>query len=88
MLLEDRVALVTGASRGIGAATAGALARNGAAVAVNYFESEQAAREVVNAITAAGGRAIALRGDAREPAISRPWRIARKRPWGRWTPWS
>ena len=56
MLLEDRVALVTGASRGIGAATAKALARHGAAVGVNYFESEAAAREVVSAITAAGGR--------------------------------
>ena len=68
MLLENRVALVTGASRGIGAATAGALARHGAAVGVNYFESERAAREVVNAITAAGGKAVALQGDAREPA--------------------
>ena len=46
MLLEDRVALVTGASRGIGAATARALARHGAAVAVNYFESEEAAAKV------------------------------------------
>jgi 3-oxoacyl-[acyl-carrier protein] reductase len=68
MLLENRVALVTGASRGIGAATAGALARHGASVGVNYFRSEEAAREVVNAIAAAGGRAVALRGDAREPA--------------------
>ena len=68
MVLENRVALVTGGSRGIGAAAAGALARHGAAVGVNYFESEQAAREVVNAITASGGRAVALRGDAREPA--------------------
>jgi len=68
MHLENRVAFVTGASRGIGAATAGALARNGAAVGVNYFKSEQAAREVVNTITAAGGRVVALQGDAREPA--------------------
>jgi len=68
MLLENRVALVTGASRGIGAATARALARHGARVGVNYFESEQAAREVVNAISAAGGQSVALRGDAREPS--------------------
>jgi 3-oxoacyl-[acyl-carrier protein] reductase len=68
MLLEDRVVLVTGASRGIGAATAMALARHGAAVGVNYFQSEGAAREVVSAIVADGGRAVALRGDARDPA--------------------
>ena len=68
MLLEDRIALVTGASRGIGAATAQALAAEGAAVGVNYFQSEGAARDVVDAIVAAGGRAIALHGDAREPA--------------------
>jgi len=67
MLLEDRVALVTGASRGIGAATATALAAQGAAVGVNYFQSEGAAREVVDAIVTAGGRAVALQGDAREP---------------------
>jgi 3-oxoacyl-[acyl-carrier protein] reductase len=67
MLLEDRVALVTGASRGIGAATARALAGHGAAVGVNYFESEEAAREVVSAIRATGGNAVPIRGDAREP---------------------
>jgi 3-oxoacyl-[acyl-carrier protein] reductase len=68
MLLEDRVALVTGASRGIGAATAKALARHGAAVGVNYFESEEAAHEVVGAIRTAGGRAVSLQGDARDPS--------------------
>jgi 3-oxoacyl-[acyl-carrier protein] reductase len=68
MLLEDRVALVTGASRGIGAATAKALARHGAAVGVNYWKSEQAAREVVTTIAGGGGKAVAIQGDAREPA--------------------
>lgn len=63
MLLTDRVALVTGSSRGLGAAIAAELARAGAAVCVNYHRSEAAAREVVAAIEAAGGRAFAHRAD-------------------------
>jgi 3-oxoacyl-[acyl-carrier protein] reductase len=66
MLLEKRVAVVTGASRGIGAATARLLARHGAAVGVNYFRSEAPARAVVEEIVAAGGRAVPLHADARE----------------------
>ena len=54
---------MTGASRGIGAAVARRLAECGAAVAVNYSGSAAAAAEVVAAIEAAGGRAIALQGD-------------------------
>jgi 3-oxoacyl-[acyl-carrier protein] reductase len=57
------VAIVTGASRGIGRATAIELARRGAAVAVNYNRSAQAAEEVVAQITAAGGRAQAFPAD-------------------------
>lgn len=65
-LLTDRVALVTGASRGIGAATAKLLARHGAAVGVNYYSSEAAAQEVVDAIAASGSKALAVKGDVRE----------------------
>ncbi len=65
MELKDQVALVTGASRGIGAATAKALAAEGARVAVNYFKNKEAADAVVNAITADGGQAIAVGADVR-----------------------
>ena len=56
----DEVLLVTGGSRGIGAATAVLAAGKGYAVAVNYTRNEAAAQEVVRSIRAAGGRAEAL----------------------------
>jgi 3-oxoacyl-[acyl-carrier protein] reductase len=61
--LQGRTALVTGAARGIGAAIARGLAREGAAVVVNYATREAQAGRVVEAIEAAGGRAFAIRGD-------------------------
>jgi len=62
-LLQDKVALVTGANRGIGAAVAKVFAGHGAVVAVNYNRSREPAEQVVSAITTAGGRAIACQAD-------------------------
>ena len=68
--LAGRVALVTGAARGIGAATAERLASEGATVAVNYSKSEKEAFEVVGRIEKRGGRAKAFRADLSDPAQS------------------
>lgn len=62
--LSGKVAIVTGASRGIGRAIAERLASDGAAVVVNFHNSEDQATEVVDAIERAGGRAVAVRADA------------------------
>lgn len=64
--LDGKVAFIQGGSRGIGAAIAKRLARDGAAVALTYAASASAALEVVRAIEAAGGRAIALQADSRD----------------------
>src|SRR5579862_4809235 len=68
MLLEGKVALVTGAGRGIGAAIAHVLAREGATVAVNYGHSADKAAAVVRQIQEGGGRAAAFGADVRDAA--------------------
>ncbi len=66
--LDGRVAIVTGAARGIGAAIAKRLAADGARVVVNYSTSAKPAEETVAAIAGAGGQAVAVQGDVSDPA--------------------
>jgi 3-oxoacyl-[acyl-carrier protein] reductase len=65
-MVKGKVILITGASRGIGAAAARLLGRHGASVAVNYLQSEQAALRVATDVEDSGGRAVAVKGDVRD----------------------
>lgn len=67
-LLKDKVALITGSSRGIGAATAKLFAEEGAKVAVNYVANEEAANAVAADIKQKGGTAIVVKADAADSA--------------------
>ena len=67
-MLEEKIAVVTGASRGIGRAIAKELALKGAFVIVNYNGSKQAADETVNEITQAGGKAVGVQCNVADAA--------------------
>ncbi len=64
--LKNKVALVTGASRGIGAASANALAYHGAAVIINYLQNREKAQEVLDEIRRNGGQGIIIQADVRD----------------------
>jgi 3-oxoacyl-[acyl-carrier protein] reductase len=66
--LENKVAIVTGASKGIGSAIAKSLAAEGASVVVNYSSSKSGADKVVAEIEKAGGKAVAVQGNVSQPA--------------------
>ena len=67
MQLENKVAIVTGSSLGIGRAIAVAFGREGASVAVNYRSHPEEAEEVIGEVEKAGGKAISVQADVSEP---------------------
>lgn len=85
--LKGKVAVVTGASKGIGAAIAKGLSVAGAAVVVNYSSSKEGADRVVADINANGGKAIAVKGDVAKAADMRRLLTKPKRPSARSTCW-
>jgi len=83
MILEGQVALITGASSGIGRATAEAMAREGARVGVNYLKNQKGAEEAVEAIRRTGGQALAIRADVTRRNEVQALVAAVRQQWGR-----
>jgi len=83
MILQGQVALITGASSGIGNATAVAMAREGAAVGVNYCKNRAGAEDAVEKIRQARGEALALRADVTRSADVHALVEAVRKQWGR-----
>src|SRR4029077_179483 len=80
--LQDKVAIVTGASKGIGAGIAKRFGAAGASVVVNYASAKQDAERVVAEITAHGGKAIAVQGDMSKAADVKRLFVEKKKTYG------
>ena len=81
--LDNKVAIVTGASKGIGAGIAKAFCAEGAAVVVNYARDHEGAERVVREITGKGGRAIAVQGDVAQRSDAQRLVAEAKKAFGR-----
>jgi 3-oxoacyl-[acyl-carrier protein] reductase len=85
--LDGKIALITGGSRGIGAAIAKRLAADGAKVAITYTKGADAAASVINEIERAGGKAIAIQADAADANAVKAAVEKRLQPSGDWMCW-